>query len=462
MQTDANEQLQIIEQRILTRDNLLEMVNRLGIYRDADPSDRPLTPDEIVRDMRQRITIRTTGGGARNQSQATIVNVGFQAATAGMAANVTNEVVTLMLQENIEMRTTVSGQTLDFFTQEVSRLDRELAQISGQILQFKESNQDALPDSLDFRRSQQAAAQERLLEQARAENILRDRRDRLVTLYERTGSIGQTATGPAQTAEEAQLQSLRDQLATSVAVLSLDNPRVSVLRAQIAALEQIVSEQQAAAGADQTDAAGEPLSPYELQLADLDGQLDFIGQQKEQIDATLAELARTIAATPGNGLTLGALERNYDNLRTQYDQAVANRARAETGDMIEALSKGQRISVIEQAVPPSEPNSPDRPKIAAMGVAGGLGLGFGFVLLLELLNTHVRRPSDIVAGLNITPLMTLPYMRTQRQIWRRRIIVAAVLLGIAIGVPAVLWYVDSNIRPLQPLLDSALQRAGLT
>ena len=459
---DASEQLQIIEQRILTRDNLLEMANRLGIYRGAGAPEEPLSPDETVRDLRERIGIRTTGGSVqRGQSQATIVRVSFIAPTAQMAANVTNEVVTLMLQENVEMRTTVSGQTLDFFTQEVTRLEQELAQLSARILAFKEANQDALPDSLEFRRNQQAAAQERLLEQERAENVLRDRRDRLVALYEQTGDVDLLSPGEARTAEEARLQALKDQLATSVAVLSLDNPRVAVLRAQIEALEQIVAEQQASAGTIQVDGDGAPLTAFEVQLADLDGQLEFIAAQKVQINAVIEALSASIADTPGNALTLESLDRTYANLRTQYDQAVANRARAETGDMIEALARGERISVIEQAVPPAEPTSPNRRRIAAAGVAGGLGLGFGFIVLLELLNTAVRRPVDIVNGLDITPIMTLPYMRTRGQIWRRRFIVLAAVLAVLIGVPAALWYVDTYIRPLQPLLSAALERVGL-
>lgn len=464
VRTDASEQLQIIRQRILTRDNLLEMANRLGIYRGAGAPDSPMTPDETVADLRQRVRIITQAGSVvRGRTTATIVRVNFSAPTAAMAATVTNEVVTLILDENVDMRTTVSGQTLDFFTQEVARLELELAQLSGEILQFKEANQESLPDSLDFRRSQQAAAQERLLEQERAENILRDRRDRLVVLYEQTGDDGLFEEQDSQTAEAAQLKALQDQLATSVAVLSLDNPRVAVLRAQIAALETIVAEQEAqAADLTEVNEAGDKLSPYELQLADLDGQLAFIAEQKARLNETLDALAVTIAATPGNALTLETLDRNYENLRTQYDQAVANRARAEQGDTIEALSRGQRITVIEQARAPNQPSSPNRARIGAMGVAGGLAMGLGIIVLLELLNAAVRRPADIVKGLDITPLVTLPYMRTRGQIWRRRLIILTVFMLVLIGLPAAIWYVDTNIRPLQPILDAVLRRAGLS
>ena len=95
------------------------------------------------------------------------MTVSFDAPTAAMSAAVTNEMVTLILKENVEIRTNVAGQTLEFFEQEVARLDAELTTLGAKILEFQEANLESLPDSLDFRRSQQAAAQERLLQMDR-------------------------------------------------------------------------------------------------------------------------------------------------------------------------------------------------------------------------------------------------------------------------------------------------------
>jgi uncharacterized protein involved in exopolysaccharide biosynthesis len=462
VRTDASEQLQIIQQRIFARNRLLEMANRLDIYRGAGAPDSPMTPDETLEDLRKRANIRTTGGSrARGQSTATVVTVSFDAPTPRMAAEVANELVTLILQENVQMRTTVSGQTLEFFNQKVEELGLQLAQASSEIQRFQEANLEALPDSLDFRRSQQAAEQERLLELERTENQLRDRRNRLVALFEQTGEVG-LIDNNARTIEEAQLQDLKNQLSTATAVLSPDNPRVTVLQAQIVALERTVAAQRSLSGRSGVNADGTELTPFEIQLADLDGQLSFISEAKLQIEENLRELADSIAQTPANALTLGQLERNFANLRAQYDQAISNQATAEVGDTIEALSKGQRISVIEQAIAPSKPIKPNRRRIAAMGVAAGLAMGAGFIVLLELLNTAVRRPVDIVNGLQITPIITVPYIRTAGQIWRRRLIIMFGILLVSVGLPAALWYVDTNIRPLQPIIESLLQRAGIT
>lgn len=462
VETEATEQLQIIQQRILTRNSLLEMANRLQIYAPAEGQPAIQIPaDEMVEDLRRRISIVTTGGSSsRGPVQATIVNVSFKAPTAQMSAAVTNEVVTLILQENVDIRTNVAGQTLEFFVQEVTRLDQELSTLGGQILEFQQANLEALPDSLDFRRSQQAAAQERLLQLEREAAVLRDRRERLVTLYETTGQVVDTAPDDSpQTPEQRQLQGLRDELTNALAVLSPTNPRVRVLEAQIASLETTVAAQLAAGG--QVDPSGAQLSAYDIQLADIDGQLEFLATQRAQIETTMEALRTSIEATPGNAIILDTLQRDYANLRVQYDQAVANRARAETGDTIEALAKGQRISIIEQAIAPRAPESPNRPVIAAAGIGGGLALGFGFVVLLELMNRSIRRPVDLTAKLGIMPFGTLPLIRTRGEILRRRLILGAAFALVLIVLPAGLWFVQTRIMPLDQLLDLTLARLGL-
>lgn len=460
VRTEATEQLQIIEQRILTREKLLEMTNRLSIYAQAGQAPaRPMAADEIVADLRDRIRIETTGGGqSRGRPEATIITVSFEAPTAALSAAVTNEVVTLILAENVAMRTTVAGQTLDFFVQEVARLDQALARQGAAIIAFKEANKEALPDSLEFRRNQQAAAQERLLQLSREVAVLKDRRARLVQIYESTGRV-EALPAAEQTPEARQLQELRDQMSAALAVLSPENPRVKLLQAQVAALEKVVAGQTVAAAP--AGATATALTPYELQLADIDGQLAFSAEQEARINAEIEALRISIEATPGNTVALDTLERDYANTRAQYDQAVSNKARAETGDVIESLSKGQRISIIEQAVAPREPQSPNRPLIAAAGLGGGLAAGLGLVLLLEMLNTAVRRPAELTARLGITPFATLPYMRSRAQVWRRRTVILLAFFAVLLAIPAGLWFVHTEVIPLDLLLDRILGRVGL-
>jgi uncharacterized protein involved in exopolysaccharide biosynthesis len=457
VRVQAVEQLQIIQQRILTRDTLIEMANRLQVYAaEGQGTAQTMSGDEIVADMRKRISIVTTGGTATRRSapEATLVSVSFEAPTAALAAVVANDVVTLILKEDVAMRTGTARQTLEFFEQEVARLDAELARRDAEILAFKEKNRDSLPDSLEFRRNQQAAAQERLLELNRQQAEIRDRRDRLVRLHEATGSIDDGTPTAQQTPEQRQLQSLRDALKTQLVILSPENPKIKMLEAQIAALEKVVAEQVAGGS---VDATGRQLSAYEIQLADMDGQLAYLEEQKKQVQAVIDSLQVSLEATPSNAVVLETMQRDYDNIRSQYNEAVAKKARAETGDTIEALARGQRISVIEQAVAPREPSRPNRPAVAAGGVAGGLGLGLGLIALLEALQGSIRRPADLTAALGITPFATLPYIITRGERRRRILLRLALVLLVAGALAAGLWAVDTYYQPLDLLLEQVLK-----
>lgn len=458
VRTQSTEQLQIIQQRILTRDILVLMSDRLQIYAPRTAAGHPpLSAEEIVDDLRGRISINIVGSAQaqrRGVVQATIVTVGFAAPTAELAASVTNELVALILREDVAMRTGVARQTLEFFEQDVVRLEKELSQKAAVILEFKQANISALPDSLDFRRSQQADAQERLIQITRLEADLLDRRTRLVRLHEATSGSESTSPVRERTPEQIQLQALRDELAKQLAVLSPENPRVKMIAAQVAALEQVVANQIVGSAVGEN---GQPLSAYAVQLADLDAQIDSAGQQRTGLQADIDRLEVSIAATPANAMALETLERDYSATKIQYDRALDNKSKAATGDTIETLSKGQRITVIEQAIAPRKPTSPNRPLIMLSGVGGGVMLGLIFLSLLELMNQNIRRPADLTKGLGITPFATLPYMRTQGETIRR--ITIAIAVGTA-TLAAGLWLVHTRIMPLDLLVENLWRGLG--
>lgn len=471
VRTGEIEALQIIRQRILSREVLLELANRFEIYGDDDD----LSADQKVSDLRERISIDTRAGQTRRgPRQATIVTVGFSAGTGRLAANTANEIVTLILQENVEMRTSVARQTLDFFNQEVDRLEQDLSTVSSQILDFQENNLESLPDSLEFRRAQQASLQGRLIQLEREQTALQDRRAQMVTLFETTGrtefntrSVGaQRPLRQVLRPEEVALNELRAEYGRLAAILSESNPRMAVMRSQITAAERAVANLPALGPVDEGLSEEEQrrsveMSLFDIQLADVDAQISYIVDQKATVNEQLERLSETIVATPGNAVTLAALERSYENLQTQYNQAVSNKARAETGSIIESLSRGQRITVVEQAVAPQSPASPNRPMISVAGFSGGLALGLVIFILLEALNRSVRRPQDLQTALGIDAFGTVPYMNTDWEHFRRRTVTLTVSAALLIGITGGLWYVDNNVRPLQPIMESVLSRLNL-
>ncbi len=448
VEVDPYEQAQIIEQRIMTRTNLVELAERIGLYA-AQPD---MTATAMAGDLASRIEFigfQPDVTRMRGMPGATILGVAFSAPSPALALKGANELVNLVLQENVRLRTDRAGGTAEFFQAEVDRLAGEIERQSAKIAEMKTRNVDALPDSLNARRAQQQTEQERLLALEREEAALKNQRDTVQWVFERTGRTGAIALSP----EEQELENLKSQLIQQRAIYAPSSPQIRLLESRIGALDGLVTEQRAARatpGADGAPAA--PASELDLELAPIVARLDFIDQEKAAINRTLAALDASIQATPANEMALGGLERELANLSAQYESAVARLGQASVGERIEVLSKGERFTLIQPPSEPGSPSEPDRKLIAGAGVVGGVGLGLGVVVLLELLNRSIRRPVEIARRLGAEPFATVPFIRTDgERRWRRRLIVGALAL-ILIGVPLGLLAVNTFVQPLDTLI----------
>ncbi|HRO11763.1 lipopolysaccharide biosynthesis protein [Amaricoccus sp.] len=446
------EQIQIVQQRIMTRANLYDLAQRIGLY--ADQPD--LSVGDIVADMRDRIefigfqpdpTIRPGTPGA------IIVGVSFSAPTPPLAAKGANELVSLILQENVRMRTDRASDTLDFFQGEVERLSAALADQSKKIADFKTANVTALPDSMDSRRAQQERGEQRLLDLQREEAGLKNQRATVVWVYERTGRAVNQALSP----EEQELQNLQSQLLQQQAIYKPESPQIRVLQTRIAALQSLVAQQQAARAVPGADGqAAQPLSELDVELAPIDEQLKYIAEERMAVEKTLADLAAAQQATPQNERALADLQRELANLQTQYDNAVAALGQAQVSEKIEVLSKGQRFTLIEAPIEKNTPVSPPRLLIASAGIVGGLGAAVGFIVLWEMLNRSIRRPVELSNGLGIQPIATIPYMRTAGEQRRKQALILAILALIVIGIPFALLAIHTRYMPLDQLLGGVI------
>jgi len=80
------------------------------------------------------------------------------------------------------------------------------------------------------------------------------------------------------------------------------------------------------------------------------------------------------------------------------------------------------------------------------------------VFLLEFMNRAIRRPRDITKHLGITPIATIPYIRTPMELVLRRAVFVALFALVVIGLPAVLFAVHTYYLPLDLLVDKLVTR----
>lgn len=455
------EQLQLFETRLLTRANLLEIAQRV----QALPDMSTMSPDQIVAAMRARTTIRTSSA----RDAVTLMTLTFEAYSASKAAAVLNEYLTILLREDAEFRSSRAGSTQDFFEQEVERLSNGLAEKSGAIVSFKNENVDALPDSLNYRRQQQSSNASRLAQIERELSNLEEQRTRLVEVYKSSGSVansGVTTTTAPTSPLARRIQDLELQMSDLLTVYNQDSPRVVVVRDRIANLRaQMTAATAAIPDSSEPEQPAKATSPGEtilnLQLAEIDSKVEILLADQTRLSALQDELTDSISRTPANAVTLESLTRDYSNIQRQYDTAVDRLSKASTGERIETLSRGQRISVVEQPTVPSRPTKPNRVLIAGGGTGFGIVLATLLVAVIEIFNRTVRRPVDLVNSLGITPLATIPYIRSDREMNRGRIRRILVIFVVIVGVPAALYAMHTYYMPIDQIAEKIMNKIGI-
>ncbi|MEM9435412.1 MAG: chain length-determining protein [Pseudomonadota bacterium] len=459
---DAAEQLTVIQQQLMTRANLIDIANEFEVF----PNRAEMNPDQVVARMRRATSFGRSGGG-RNQSL--LLTVRFRAPSGEVAAAVVNEYTTRILEASAEFRMSRAEGTLEFFEQEVARLDTELSAQSARIVAFRNENPGALPDGQSFRLNRQSLLQERL---GRLDTELREavqRREQVVAIFEQSGEVANSGTRQLSGTEQ-RLATARAELNQMLERFSEVNPRVVAQRNRIERLEEIVAEQEnRRAGAvlnafqDQENAPQTPEEAlYQMTLSDIDSRITSLERQIVNANRDLESVTNAIAASAGNAIALNELQREMNLIQTRYNEAARNLNEARMGERIEVTAQGQRVTVIESATVPRQPAGPNRTRIALTGVATGGALALGYFVLLEFLNRSIRRPVELKSRFGITPIATIPYMESRAQRWLRRISLVTAMVAVVLGVPAALWWVDTHYMPLQLIVEQGLQRIGLT
>lgn len=132
-----------------------------------------------------------------------------------------------------------------------------------------------------------------------------------------------------------------------------------------------------------------------------------------QAEANLRGIINTnrglLRSIPAAKARLEDLEREKSSQKTLYEQLVAREGQSEMSKQMEVQDKSTIFRVVDPAVIPIKPISPDRLKILLMGILAGVGGAFGLVFLKDQLD-HSIKDIEMVKLLGLPLLAVIPHM----------------------------------------------------
>ncbi len=152
--TYADEQIELVWQKVMSPVTLPAIVEKYGLYPDIVASDQSFRNASLaLRDNtlleRQSIQFRNPQSGRTNY--ATIAfSLSFDHADAVTAQQIATELVNLYLTENIESRSNQAQLTVDFLTIESEGARAEVDRAGAELARFKDRHAGNLPELLNF------------------------------------------------------------------------------------------------------------------------------------------------------------------------------------------------------------------------------------------------------------------------------------------------------------------------
>lgn len=416
--TPIEQRLNTISQQIMSRTNLESIIRHFNLYAPKEPgiiqklfsqaglsTDTGPVKETIIEQMKMDIEVEILG---RQRSSGDAFSISYIGKDPEVTRQVTDALAAMFIGENLKIREQYAEGTTDFILSEMKKAKADLETQEEALSDFKTKHMGSLPEQLN--------ANLRTLDRLQLE--LQSIRDSMKSISDRKLLLeGQYAAGriaPLPGINDvlaglyAELATLRNEERSLVSVYKDTYPDVILTRNRIREVEARIGEERRKKGLKKDADENTGYSAVTGDLMLLDAQVESLIEREKDIQEQIQLYEKRVEETPSNEQKLADLTRDYNISFQNYQQLLEKKLSAGMAENLVKRQKGEKFRVIDPANLPEKPCKPNVKLIAGAGGAGGLGLGFFIVYMLELINPVFRKPEDFDGVFDLPVLVQIP------------------------------------------------------
>lgn len=317
-----------------------------------------------------------------------VIDVGYQATEAALTARFANAHAQEYINQSIERRFTAVDELTDWLTESIAAQQERLDASQESLARFREENELTIIDGTSptiVRLNELAASltrtqAQRLEAEATYNQALALRSD--PESFDRLLAAGD----PALQSRQSELSQLRRRQVELSETLRPRHPDMVAVDEQIRTIQDTLE-------------------------ADRFRLLEALRQDVIASEATEANLSQALddveadaVAQDRKGVQLGALSREAESNQEIFDLLMQRSREAD----VSRERNPVRARILDLALVPTRPVSPDRQRNFLRGLAGGLMFAFVVVFGLERIDSRVRTPDELREHLDLSFIGLLP------------------------------------------------------
>jgi uncharacterized protein involved in exopolysaccharide biosynthesis len=473
--TLADQRINQIQQKVTSLESLAQIIKKFNLY-PKEVDNVPIA--SLTNMMRKKINLTLISGtianpaAAQKQTAEQLSAIGFTLSfdykDAQLSQQVTDELVTRFLDEDLKMRHTQTKETSDFIAAQITAMEKNIASQEELIAKFRSEHGESGPAALMF--NQQSVTNIGMNIQTIEAQITSNEgvqgtlRAQLATVppYSRITSDGNVVTTP-----EAQLKSLETQYATLTSQYGSKHPDVVKLRRQIAALKSEIGISSSENSGElqkqindvntnltaakktlgtkhpdvlalqrkidslkdnlakvnkkdelEVDIKSDADNPSYIQLAtqlmSAKEQYKSLIAQRDELVVQRSKYEKAVALNPSNEQELSKLSRDYENAQLRFRELKEKKMAADLNEQLELSRKGQRLVITN----PPEVSNDTQPKRLFI-IIGGLVIsmlgGIASVVIAEFLTQNIYGAKHLTSLVGVMPLAVIPRILSEEE-----------------------------------------------
>lgn len=398
----------VLTYKITSRALLARVIDTMDLGHGKSKVDR----DRLIKKLQQHTKVKVKDNN--------LFTISFSDSNPRVARDFVNTLIRMYIEDNISSKRGETYEAANFLTDQMKNFSVRLEKAESQVNAYKMEKGAiiALDEGKLFQEI--SLAREKLYD-------LELRRRQLEGMRQ----VTRKADDPLQ----VRLSFLQKRLEELLVQYTDNYPEVVQVKGEMETLRQQLKGKR-----------GKVVTLDSGELGKLNAEIGAIKISEDGLRRSIATNTNLMKQIPSAKAGLERLEVEKQNQKNIYDQLFARHGQSEVSRQMEVQDKSTTFRVVDPAVLPLKPSSPNRLKIMLMGIIGGIAGSFSILLLLEQVDDSVK-DVEFVKGLGAPVLAVIPRMVDPALVARQRMRSLCFFGVCGIYLLLMLWF------PLAELLD---------
>lgn len=399
--------IQVLRDTMLSRSLILSVLRKLDLDSRAE-DDKAL--EMMILKFRENTTI--------NVKKNNLINISFINKDPALAMDFVNNLVSVYVENNIFAKREEAYDATKFLDRQVDFFKEKIDKGEDEIIKFRQEqgifvamdersiinemkNYEGEIERIKIRINELTATKDSIQGQLAGEKQL------IVTMSKKdiSGTIG---------ALEKKLNQLLVSYTESY-------PEVIKLKADIEALKQQQSVQTEVQSREQPESEANEVNTVYQQLKqkviEIEAEIKSLTAKSKNLNELIRKKEGELRNIPESKKKLSDLMKDRDSYKSVYENLLTRLSQSEVSKQMEIEDKATTFRIIEPAIMPTMPVSPNRLLLILAGIVFGLLGGFGVVFLLDYIDNSIKTLEDLKT-LGLPLLATIPRMQTAEDLIR--------------------------------------------